>query len=222
MDGVQERKTLPGMELALLVWVRKLQHLCGFARGAKLFRGNGAARRTAVHHVLSVIPSLWIALFAVSSAMADSAPQLDVEGMTFVASRENRDAIILHAEHAKFDTTQKKAYLREVDATVPATGAQRGFKMRCDTSVVDLETNDFEATGNVTGEADGGEYFEADWVRYDHERGVLLTEAPVLITDSGTTLLGGGFSYDIAERRFQLIGGARVVQDVTKKEGGGQ
>lgn len=146
-------------------------------------------------------------------AAADPAPQLDVLGMTFVASRENDDAVILHAERARFDTEARKAYLRVVDASVPASVDQRGFSMRCDESVVDLATNDFEATGNVSGYASGGERFEADWVRYDHEKGLIFTEGRVVVTDRGTTVVGGGFKYDIAGRRFQLLGGAKVLRD---------
>ena len=152
--------------------------------------------------------TLWVA-----TAVADPAPQLDVQGMTFVASRENNDAIILRADYARFDTEAKKAYLQVVDASVPASDEQGGFSMRCDESVVDLATNDFEATGNVSGETGGGQHFEAEWVRYDHEKGVLFTNAPVLMTDGGTKVIGGGFKYDIAEGRFQLLGGAKVVRD---------
>ncbi|MCP4035774.1 MAG: LPS export ABC transporter periplasmic protein LptC [bacterium] len=139
--------------------------------------------------------------------------------MTFVASREGDDALILHAIRARFDTDAKMAYLSDVDAEVPPRAEQRGFKMWCDSGVVDLSSNDFEATGNVHGEADSGERFVAEWVRYDHARGVLYTDAPVRITDRGTTVQGGGFDYDIEERSFQLRGGAKVVQDVdTLKE----
>lgn len=161
-----------------------------------------------------------IAVVTAPHALAESAPNLDVQGMTFVASRENNEAVILHALHARFDTQAKKAYLKEVDASVPPSAERSGFKMRCDEGVVDLASNDFEATGNVNGEAEGGERFEAEWVRYDHAKGVLYTSAPVVMTNRGTTVIGGGFNYNIAERRFQLLGGARLVQDV--KEGVGR
>ena len=154
-----------------------------------------------------------ITLSIAASAVADPNPRIVVEGMTFVASRENNDAVIVHAEHARFDTQAKQAYLRVVDAKIPATSEQRGFQMRCDQGTIDLSSNDFEMTGNVSGEADSGEHFEAEWVRYDHEKGVVYTEVPVLMTHRGTTFRGGGFNYDIAERRFQLIGGAQVVQE---------
>ena len=161
----------------------------------------------------SVMMVFLLVTLALVPAFADPAPELDVHGMTFVASRENNDAVILRADHARFDTEAKKAYLKVVDASVPASVEQRGFSMRCDESVVDLDTNDFEATGNVNGETGGGEHFEAEWVRYDHAAGVLFTEGRVVITDRGTKVIGGGFRYDIAKRRFQLLGGAKVVRD---------
>ena len=144
---------------------------------------------------------------------AEPAPDLDVRGMTFVASRADNNALILRADKARFDTVEKFAYLRGVDAEIPATAEQTGFRMWCDASVVDLETNDFEATGNVHGEADSGESFVAEWVRYDHRRGVLYTDAPVTIVNRGTTVEGGGFDYDMDSRKFQLRGGAKVVQE---------
>jgi LPS export ABC transporter protein LptC len=167
-------------------------------------------------HAARVVVALamLLATFAPNQlAVADDAPQLDVNGMTFVASRENNDAVILRAVHATFDTAGKLAHLRDVDASIPSSAKQRGFTMECDIGVVDLATNDFKATGNVKGRADSGEEFEAEWVRYDHAQGVLFTDAPVLITDRGTTFRGGGFHYDIAKRSFQLVGGAQVVQD---------
>ena len=46
----------------------------------------------------------------------------------------------------------------------------------------------------------------------NHEEGLLYTDEPVLITDANGTYEGGGFRYLVEERRFRLIGGARVVQ----------
>lgn len=182
-------------------------------RGRDPLRGS----RREIAFCAAVVPLL-LALAFVSPAIAESAPHLEVRGMTFVASRENNDAVILRAKHARFDTETKMAYLSTVVASIPATSEQRGFQMRCDSGVVDLASNDFEATGNVTGEADSGEHFEVEWVRYDHQKGLLYTEAPVLITRSGTTLRGGGFKYDIATRHFQLIGGAQLIQEVVRDE----
>lgn len=187
-------------------------------QGTKL---EGLARERKLHsqrlwRALRPNRAVAVAVLVVLSAgfaSAEPAPELDVRGMTFVASRADENALILRAERARFDTEGKRAFLRGVDAEVPASDDQRGFRMWCDTSVVDLDTNDFEATGNVHGEADSGERFEAEWVRYDHVRGVLYTDAPVRIVDRGTIVEGGGFDYHIDSRNFQLRGGARLKQE---------
>jgi LPS export ABC transporter protein LptC len=214
MDGDRIPMTFKGMELASLVRVQKLHPTGLGSRGARALHVGLRAQRTPTARAFAWISAFATALVLAVGASADSAPSLDVEGMTFVASREDGDAVILHAERARFDTNAKKAYLLVVDAIVLPNAAQSGFAMRCDSGVVDLESNDFEATGNVEGHADSGELFITDWVRYDHAKGILFTEAPVLITDEGTTIRGGGFRYDVAERRFQMTGGARVVQTV--------
>ena len=208
------------MEIATLSRVQKLHHSRVQTRSSALPDVVHGGMKS---HPLLRATSLALACIAIvtaSHALAGSSPELDVQGMTFVASRENDEAVILYALRARFDTQAKKAYLKDVNASVPPNTERSGFKMRCDEGVVDLASNDFEATGNVNGEAEGGERFEAEWVRYDHSKGVLYTSAPVVMTNRGTTVIGGGFNYNIAERRFQLLGGARLVQDV--KEGVGR
>lgn len=207
-----------------MAWVQKLLPISDQARAEMRFASDRARRpapeirRSAVAALLFALSSITlpitlpITLLIAGPAIADTTPRIELEGMSFVASRENNDAVILRAEHARFDTEAKLAHLRGVDAEIPAAPGKRGFQMRCDTGVVDLSSNDFEMKGNVSGETDSGEHFEAEWVRYDHEKGVLYTDVPVLMTHRGTTFRGGGFSYDIATRRFQLLGGARVVQ----------
>lgn len=206
------------MEFAPLAWVQKLLPTSDETR-IELRFGKDRGLRLAPRIHRSAAAALFSALFSITlliaaAAIADPNPELEVEGMTFVASRENNDAVILHAEHARFDTQAKQAQLRGVDANIPARSDQRGFQMRCDTGIVDLSSSDFEVTGNVRGEADSGEHFETEWVKYDHAKGVLFTDVPVLMTHLGTTFRGGGFNYDIAKRRFQLLGGAQVIQEV--------
>jgi LPS export ABC transporter protein LptC len=154
-----------------------------------------------------------LAFLATGSPLAASdSPLLNVEGMTFVATRDADEGVILKADKARFDTDAELAFLHTVRATVPPSAERSGFEIRCDESEVDLATNDFYATGNVVGHTDDGRQFETDWVRYDHEQGVLFTEAPVLITEDGSSLRGGGFRYELREQRFLLQGGASVVQ----------
>ena len=64
----------------------------------------------------------------------------------------------------------------------------------------------------MLGQTDDGMKFEVDRVNYDHESGTLFTDEDILITDDGGTYRGGGFRYFVEEKRFQLLGGARVVQ----------
>jgi LPS export ABC transporter protein LptC len=162
---------------------------------------------------------LWVFLGLSSLAVAglagaaSPAPLLHVSGMTFVASRETGASLVLKAERARFDTDKETAHLEVVDARIPPEGDKGGFEMRCDRSEVDLASNDFYASGNVHGRADGDREFETEWVRYDHEKELLYTEAPVMLSESGTRLRGGGFRYLIRERRFTVTGGASLVQE---------
>ncbi len=169
--------------------------------------GGCAGRRCAQLLVLFGAASLLASQAAAQSAM------LDVTGMTFVGSRNDADDVVVRAEKARFDTGEELAFLYTVHATVAASQGQFGFEVHCDTGELDLSTNDFVARGNVRGLTDSGRRFVADWVRYDHAEGLLFTDDPVLITDSGGSYRGGGFQYHVRERRFRLMGGASVVQE---------
>ena len=70
-----------------------------------------------------------------------------------------------------------------------------------------------DAEGNVVGTIQGGREFEALWVAYDEEDGILYTDEPVLITDEDGSYRGGGFRYFIHQQRFRLMGGASIVQE---------
>ena len=153
-----------------------------------------------------------LAVAALAGA-ASPAPPLHVSGMTFVASREKGASLVLKAETARFNTDDETAHLEVVDARIPPEGDKGGFELRCDQSEVDLASNDFFASGNVRGRADGDREFETEWVRYDHDRELLYTDAPVVLSESGTRLRGGGFRYLIRERRFTITGGASLVRE---------
>jgi LPS export ABC transporter protein LptC len=138
-------------------------------------------------------------------------PELEVGGMTFVSSRDSVNELVLRAQTATFEPDTEVAHLETVHATVNGSDEGSGFEVRCDRGELDLQTNDFYAEGNVRGRTDGGREFSSAWVRYDHEEGVLFTDAPVLITEQGGTYRGGGFRYYVRERRFRMLGGASVV-----------
>ena len=159
-----------------------------------------------------VVLALVVAALLTAEAKGES-PFLEVEAMTFVASRASSNEIVLHAVRARFDTQNERVYLDDVQARVEPSSHSGYFEIRCDEGELDLESNDIEARGDVRGQTDGGRKFSADWVKYDHEAGLLFTSAPVLISEDAITYRGGGFQYYVRERRFRLLGGASVVQE---------
>ncbi|MFP6654035.1 MAG: LPS export ABC transporter periplasmic protein LptC [Myxococcota bacterium] len=142
----------------------------------------------------------------------DLGQTLHVRGMTFVASEASSNEIVLHAEVARFYPDRQLADLEQVHVEVASGPNRVGFEMRCDKGQLNLSTQDFIAEGHVVGTIEGGREFEALWVAYDEEKGVLYTDAPVLIVDQDGRYRGGGFRYVVRERRFRLEGGASVVQ----------
>lgn len=141
-----------------------------------------------------------------------ASPLLDVDGMTFVSSRGNLNELVLQATHARFDTRDERVYLDEVRAKVAPSLKAGSFEIECLEGELDLETSDFEARGDVRGWTEGGREFVTDWVKYDHEAGLLFTNSPVLISEDAIQYRGGGFQYFVRDRRFRLLGGASVVQ----------
>lgn len=150
----------------------------------------------------------------VTGAQSVSAtPTLDITGMTFVSSTTHEAEVVVHAERAQYRPDADLVDLTEVRASV-ATGSEgRKLEIECDEGTLNLTSNSFWARGNVKGRTEDGRRFSAPWVRYDHAEALLFTDAPVLLTESGTTLRGGGFRYFVNEERFRLLGGATVVQD---------
>jgi LPS export ABC transporter protein LptC len=136
-----------------------------------------------------------------------------VRGMTFVASEGSSNDILLKAERARFYPDRKVAELEQVEVEVAPGDDQLGFEMRCDEGQLNLATQDFLAMGHVVGTIEGGRQFEALWVAYDEEKGLLYTDEPVLIVDQDGRYRGGGFRYFVNEQRFILQGGAVVVQE---------
>ena len=106
------------------------------------------------------------------------------------------------------------AELDVVRARISAGDKKGGrIEIECDQGTLNLKSNSFWARGNVKGHTNDGREFSAPWVRYDHSDGLLFTDAPVLLSEAGTTMRGGGFRYYVKEQRFRLLGGAEVVQD---------
>lgn len=138
---------------------------------------------------------------------------IHIRGMTFVASEGSSNEILLRAERARFYPDRQIADLEQVEVEVAPGDGRVGFEMRCDRGQLNLSTQDFLAEGNVVGSIEGGRQFEALWVAYDEEEGLLYTDEPVLIVDEDGRYRGGGFRYFVNEQRFRLQGGVTIVQE---------
>jgi LPS export ABC transporter protein LptC len=157
---------------------------------------------------------LLIALGFASTAWPDPSlsPSIHLENMTFVASAEGENEVMLAAEQARFKTFEKVAHLQTVHALLASEGGTTGLDMRCERATIQIETNDFDAEGNVRGTTGDGKRFRTEKMRYVHGSGIVSSNSPVEIRDETGTYRGAGFRYYLRENRFQLRGAATVVQ----------
>ena len=137
---------------------------------------------------------------------------LRVTGMTFVGSRGDVSELVVRADTAFFHPDSGMADLEVVRARVSDAKKGESFQMECDRAELNVETNDFTATGNVKGVTGDGQRYSTPWVRYEHASSMLHTDAPVTVVDSGSTFSGDGFRYHIDERRFELLGNVVMEQ----------
>ena len=156
-------------------------------------------------------------LFAAPVVVAE-APPFELTGVTFLSSRGAATDVIVRAEEARFRPTADVADLTTVQARISTGGEDGGgaasrIEIECDEGTLNLKSHSFWARGNVTGRTNDGREFRSPWARYDHADGLLFTDAPVVMSESGTRIRGGGFRYYVREQRFRLLGGAEVVQE---------
>ncbi len=140
------------------------------------------------------------------------AAALEVEGMTFVGSRAGIREVVLRSATASLRPEENVAELSDVRAELSDDEEGRNVSMTCARVELDIETNDFLAEGNVRGQTADGQEYETSWVRYQHEDGLLYTDAPVQMIDRRGSFRGDGFRYHVQERRFELLGNVRVEQ----------
>lgn len=146
------------------------------------------------------------------TAVAEDSSVLEVGGMTFVGSRGSASELVLRARRAVYRTDSKLADLELVRVEVTDDEGDRSLEMTCDRVELNLETNDFTAEGRIEGVTGDGQRYSAPWVRYEHEPGVVYTDAQVRMVDGASTLRGQGFQFFVRERRFRLLGDVSVVQ----------
>ena len=179
-----------------------------------MYEVMGGGMRTASGAFALALALLVAATTAPEPARAAAeATSLQVQGMTFVGSRAGVRELVLKSRTASLRPETQRAELEDVSAVVTEdeTG-NRSFSMTCERVELDIEHNDFLADGDVRGETADGQRYSAPWVRYDHEDGLLYTDAPVQMTDSRGSFRGDGFRYHVHERRFELLGNVRVEQ----------
>jgi LPS export ABC transporter protein LptC len=135
-------------------------------------------------------------------------------GMTFVASHGDRTEILVEARNMLVPSGAETASLEEVHLVMshPESG-KRAFEMTCDQGDLEFETSNFLAEGNVEGRTADGRLIFTPWLRYDSDRDVISTDAPVQIVDGSHRLKGRGFVYHLKDSRFVLKGGASIVQE---------
>jgi len=140
------------------------------------------------------------------------ASRLHVTGMTYVSSRGSASELVLVAQRAELRPGTNLAVLEEVQVSGMDPDRKHSFEVRCDRGELDIESNDFLAEGDVRGSTGDGQRYQTAWVRYEHARGLLYTDAPVAMEDGSGSFRGDGFRYDTRRKSFRLLGNVSVVQ----------
>lgn len=166
---------------------------------------------------LAALLAAWLPVAAASETAPaggdePDVPELRATGMTFIGSRGTSSELVLKSRTATFGPDREVAHLEDVHAVVTDDDEGDSFEMTCERADLNVETNDFRAEGHVRGATADGQEYAAPWVEYDHEAGLLHTEAPVVMVDKTGTFRGDGFRYHIRERKFQLLGNVSVEQ----------
>jgi len=143
---------------------------------------------------------------------ADLPQTLDLTGLTYVDSQGSRSGVVLQAEEARVLPQREQVLMRAVGMRLATADAKGELQMSCDHGELDLQSGSFVGVGTVRGRTPDGRRFETERLRYDHDAGLVTTDAPVVIRDGTGTLRGGGFRYQVREGRLKLLGGATVEQ----------
>jgi len=178
---------------------------------------RGAGKVWYLHMIIgyAACATLLAAALAAGSAAAadvrDLPQQLDLTQLVYVDSDGKRRGVVLEAQEARVMPRTEQVVLRAVQLQL-ATSDDRGrLRLECEHGQLDLKHGDFVGVGHVRGQTPDGRRFETERLRYDHEAGLVTTDAPVVIRDKSGTLRGGGFLYQVREGRLKLTGGATVV-----------
>lgn len=162
---------------------------------------------------MAVAGLLWPSLAAPEPASRAGAAGLEIRGMTFVQSQGAAAEMVVEARKGRLDPDANVVHLEDVKTVVETTEDRAGFEMTCDRGELALADHALYASGNVRGRTADGRSFSTSWVRYDPEKELAFTDAPVEIEEGSGRLAGGGFRYHVKEGRFKLLGGATVRRE---------
>lgn len=147
-------------------------------------------------------------------AQPQSQASLHLDGMTFVATRDNENELVLHAQKADLPPGAEVAKLQGVHMTMHNPGGtKQSFEMTCERGDLQLESADFHAEGKVEGRMADGRLIFTPRLDYDSERGMITSDAPVRLVEGDHTMRGRGFVYNVRSGHFVLRGGASVIQE---------
>jgi LPS export ABC transporter protein LptC len=136
---------------------------------------------------------------------------LDLTELTYVGSKGDKSDIVLAAGSARVLPEREQVLLGEVDLTVAGPDTKAGLQLTCAHGELDLASGNFVGVGDVRGRTSDGRHFETERFQYDHDAGLVTTDAQVVIRGDTGTLRGRGFRYGVKDGRLQLLGGATVV-----------
>ena len=143
----------------------------------------------------------------------NDAPALSVSGLTFTATGNEEADFTLWADRATMDGRAKHIWLEQVNLTVHADGDRPAVELRCSEGYFEVDSEAFRLVGDVRGQMGSGRRFWADWVAYDEEQGILYSDAPVVFEEKESAYRGGGFRYNVAEDRLELVDGVQVLRE---------
>ncbi len=155
-----------------------------------------------------------LSAIAVGSLGAESPfQQFELTPMTYVATQEGRNEVVLQATYARYEPEDNQISLRDFTAVMSDADGGKTFELSATQGRIDLDTSAFTAEGTVRGETADGRRLETDRMEYQQATGKVSTDSPVLIREGGIAYRGRkGFIYEVRKGRFRLLGGASVEQ----------
>lgn len=172
--------------------------------------------RHAAPRFASALALLAATLTAPASAETPPAVGLTLDGMSYVLSHGAAIDLVVQARRAEISPRSGRVELAGVRARIagPRVGRRESgsLELVCERGELDLGTREFVASGHVAGRMQDGRTLATERLRYDHARGVVSGDTPVLLSDEAGEYRGGGFQYWVRDDRFRLTGGARIVQ----------